>query len=111
MCQWFAGVAFVNSNLIRRCIVPALQEVFIFLCASSKRNKVTTSIDNGPGDHPNEIVAFLADKSGDNCQNGSLLFLRQTKASQQIEFTLDFSSQVADRKIGGNVRISLRVPH
>src|SRR6476660_5638928 len=111
MWQWLASEPLVNSNLMRRCIVPALQKVFVLLRARSKGNKVTTCIDNCPRDHPNEIVALLSDKSRDNCQNGSSLVLRQTKTSQQIEFTLGFPSQVGDRKIGGYVRICFRVPH
>src|SRR6185369_9734926 len=91
MGQRLARVTFVNSDLLWRDIVQALQKVFILLRARAKRDKKRSGREHWTRDIPDQVVAFLTDESRDDGDDRSIRIFHQSKASQQIDLALALS--------------------
>src|SRR6185369_2210612 len=88
MGQRFTGETLVNADAMRGRVVPTLQKVFVLLRARTQGDEERSGIANRTRDLTNQIVAFLAHEARDDRDDGSLRFLRQIKATQQIDFAL-----------------------
>ena len=62
MGQRFAGESFVNAHAIRRRVVPALQEIFVFFRARAERNEERARTQNAARALTDEILTLLRDQ-------------------------------------------------
>src|SRR6266436_281755 len=108
--QRFSRIALIDANPMRRRVMPALQEIFVLSLSRAQRNKERTGLQNAGRGLPDEVITLLTHQTGDDRNDWALWFFGKIETTQQIEFTFPLTRQIVDRKVGGNIRISFRIP-
>ena len=81
MGQRLAGKAFVDAHAMRRRVVPALQEVFVFARARTESDEEGAGVENAARALSNQVVTLLLNQPRNDGDDGSLRLFRQIEAT------------------------------
>src|SRR5260370_698558 len=109
--QWFACIAFVNADALRRLIVPTLEEVLVFARTGSQGDKESAGVENAARSLSDQVITLLAYQTRNDPNDGPLGLLGKPKPPQQIEFAFALAAQVIGGKISGDIRVGFRIPN
>ena len=72
MRQRLAREPFVYADATRRCVMPALEKVFVLLRARAERDEERAGLKDARGRLLNQVVTFLRHEPRDDRDDGAL---------------------------------------
>src|SRR6266496_4243612 len=110
MSQGFAGVALVDTDPLRRVIVPGLQKIFVLSHASAERNEKSSGLEDSARGLLDQVITLLWHQPRNDGDNRSSKLFRETESAQKIELTFALAVKIIGGKVRRDMRIGFGIP-